>query len=764
VPRSSRATPTALPDRIARARSEGRTQQALELTRQFVKQSPSPDHDELLRQVLLERGTQLRQQGHTRDAATVFANALGHGGSPEYRARIAEHLADCGDPVHAMQAIGPDTDPKLVLRVVGHVADLALRKGPGGKSLLPAELHAGFDAVTQAFAHSETGRDEEARAALQAIGLSSPFLEWKLLVRGLLAYYARDEARALENWQRLDPHRIPARLAAPLRSGIDPAFRQAQAPAMQNALTQVASRLAGSDGMVARLEALKRSLNDKESLGPAFRQAEPIVTELQRDRPALVRRLADSFFWAIVHHGQPEDLDRYRRVFRAQATPIEMGRLEALAVEERGMFREAHRAWQDVVRALAQEPPDWPTGAAKRAQALVWEHMGHNAAEQGEQPDGFPLYFEKPKPLKPGAVECFERSIKLAPDRLEPYLALFETHCDSDKIDKARKVGEQLLERFPDHAATSEALGELMLQTQEPAKAREYFAKALAANPLERRLRGKLARARQNLALERTLAGDFDAGRAEYEAALALHEGSPTALLCQWAVLEMKAGQPERATERIGRADVLGQRLAVRYALVSESVRAKLPPAERKRIAADLTAALAQTPTPAEVLSLLEAAAGQRLRQLDAFRGQKTHERSFLRFLDTIPLREFSETELQKLCGCLQALDARKPWQQCLEYAERCFPENPTFPLSRFDFLLSRKSGSATWQLGDALDRARALVQALPREQQERFLPFLRQRQQQVESLGGPGRGAMHVLEEMFDSFGGPDAFDEEDW
>src|SRR5207253_188880 len=64
VTRSSKFAPAPPADRIARARAEGRTQQALDLTRQLAKQSPSPEHEELLRQVTLERGMQLQQQGH----------------------------------------------------------------------------------------------------------------------------------------------------------------------------------------------------------------------------------------------------------------------------------------------------------------------------------------------------------------------------------------------------------------------------------------------------------------------------------------------------------------------------------------------------------------------------------------------------------------------------------------------------------------------------------------------------------------------------
>jgi tetratricopeptide (TPR) repeat protein len=759
---------TPLPERIARARADGRTQQALELTRQLLKQAPSPAHQEILRQVLLERGNQLIQQGHTRDAAVVFTNALSMDGSPEFRAGIAERLAACGDVVHALQALGPDADPKLRHRVLGHVADLAVRHGAGGKRILPAELHAGFDSVVQAFAHAEAGRDDDARVALQSIGLTSPFLEWKLFVRGLLAHQARDDARALENWQRLDPKRVPARLAAPLRLGIDPAFRAAQPAATQNSLKQQATRLFGT-GANTHFEALRKGLADQRSLANAFRQAEQILPELRRDRPQLVSRLAHCFFWAIVHHGQPEDVDRYRRVFGPTiASDFEVSRLEALALDRRGLLAEAHAAWREVLGIVERTPQEWPGESAKRLQSLIWMHMGENAAEQDrvaqqEMPYLFSTVYEKPQPLSPSAAACFEHSIELAPDRLDGYLALFHLYREDGRTAKARKVGEQLLKRFPEHAATSEALGDLYLETQEPARAREYYEKALAANPLERRLRGKLARARQNLGLELTLAGKFDAARAAYEAALALHEGPAAPLLCQCAVLEIRAGHADRAAELTAQAAAgPGQRLAARYTLVSESVRAKLSPAERKRLANELTAALAEPATPAEVLALLEAAAGQRQRQLDAFRGQKTHEKTFLRFLDKIPIRDFSEAELERLCGHLMALDARRPWQKCIDIAERHFPDNPAFPLAQLDFYLSRREpDSRPWLLTQALDRARALVQRLPREAQERYLPILRGRQKQVEAVAGPRIDPMGVLGQMFDSFDEADDWDE---
>ena len=90
--------------------------------------------------------------------------------------------------------------------------DLAIRTRTNAG--LPPEHHAEFRAILQAFVSYEAGNDEAARAALQTIGLKSPFQDWKLLIRGLMAYAIGDDARAVENWQRLTTGRLPARLAA----------------------------------------------------------------------------------------------------------------------------------------------------------------------------------------------------------------------------------------------------------------------------------------------------------------------------------------------------------------------------------------------------------------------------------------------------------------------------------------------------------------------------------------------------------------------
>ena len=102
---------------------------------------------------------------------------------------------------------------------------------------LPEEWHPAFTAFRTALGHYEAKQDDRAREALAGIGLGSPLLEWKLWLRGLLAWVAGDDGRALENWSRLNPRRLPHRLAAPLRAKTDPAW-PANPPALREQLAK----------------------------------------------------------------------------------------------------------------------------------------------------------------------------------------------------------------------------------------------------------------------------------------------------------------------------------------------------------------------------------------------------------------------------------------------------------------------------------------------------------------------------------------------
>lgn len=745
-----------LHERIANARREGRTQHALELTRQYFKFEQTEERRELLRQVTLERGQQLLAQGKPSDAATVFSNALEIGGSAGFHAAVIRGLAGCGAIERATASLPKIADPNLRQGAMNAIVDAAVAQGPTGRNALPESLQAPFDSMMRAFHAYVAGNDDDARAALQNIGLQSPFLEWKVLLRGLIAYQANDDVRALENWQRLDPTRLPARLCAACRAGIDQEYLKAQPAHVQQALRAKLLQQQGASFAPALREL--RDLLHKENLAPAFRKAELIVPIMRRECPQLAARLAQVFFWTIVEQGQPEDVDRYLRVFGSPPDDPKLHRLEALAVEARGLWPEAHGCWQKFINQAAQSPEQWPGEVGQRVQAMIWSRMAENAMpdrkRKGQSGNPlFDLFADNTGPLKPSAEQCLEKAIKLAPDRLESYRDLFDVYCRDRKYAKAKKIGQELLKRFPNDAATLEALALMCVENQEYQKALEFLQKAVQANPLDRSIHTILAIVRQRWGLRMTLDGKFDNAREQYDHALKIWTGPKTPLLCQWAVCELKAKNSTRADELIAQALAdPGQRLACRYTLVGESIRAKLPPKEKKRIAADLKAALSEAPTPAEIVVLIQSAGQQHVVHDETFHGQKTQEKSIVKFLEQMHFEVFDEMQLSILVGGLQVLQARKAWLNCLNFARRRYLKNVLFRLSFVDYyLLDVSTDPKTHLAREHLDAARRLIQEMPRgEEQQRLLDEIQDKEEFLTQLESRNRGMMDVLDQIF--------------
>lgn len=651
-------------------------------------------------------------------------------------------------------------DDALRKRVVGQAVDAAIAQR--ARDQLPAELQAGYDQIVAAFKHYEANNDDGAREALQAIGLQSPFLEWKVLLRGLIAYQANDDARALENWQRLDPVRLPARLCVALRAGIDRAFLEAQAPAVQQSLKTSAIEPA----LATQLKAL-RALMTKKTLAQAFRKAEPIVATLRKEHPGLAQRLANCFFWTIIERGQPEDIERHLRVFGPPADDPALHRLEALALESRAMWPEAHEAWKKLLAVIEAHPDHWAGDAHRRVQAIIWARMAANAAhaeEQTQEPDFLSFVLHGPtQPLKPGAEQCYEKSIKLAPERLETYRELFRLLLDTDKTAKAKKVGAELLKRFPSDAETLEMLGDLAMDEKAYKKGLEHYEKAIEANSLDRNLRNKVADACVNLGLEHAVKKQYAKARELFEQAVPLWTGPMTSLLCLRAATELKAGESDRARAFIAQAEAApDHRLACRYALVGASVRVELPAKDKKRIAEELKAAFAEKPTPAEILVLMEMAAHQRHAHDEAFHGQKTQEKTILKFLNGIDFNAFDEKQLQRLCGCLASLDARKPLLACLQHARRKHLRNPYFRLALAAYYLDAPQPQPHLAR-EHLDVARRLVEALPRgEVQNIMFEKIKAIEEVVVRLSAPP-SLLGPFDEMFDDLPFDDLDDFED-
>ncbi len=756
-------SPVDLKSRVENALREGRYQHALELGKQLYKQEPTPAHRDLLQKVYLGRARQLRTQGHSQDAQIVLNAALQVGNhEPAWLEQVAQELTAAGEVRRALDLLARVPGSTAAPRILAQAADTAVGRGPAGRKLLPDALQSAFDLIVQAFGQVEAGQDEQARETLQGIGLQSPFLEWKLLLRGLMAYYQNDDVRALENWQRLDPNRLPARLAAPLRFRIDPAYRTALPPDTQTVLQRQGDRLQDS-GLVQPLRILQATLANEDQLPQALRQAENLLASLRQQAPQLVPRLAACFFWTLVHGGQPEDVRQYQRVFGAPADDPQLARLRALLFEHLGDLANAHKEWQQFERTVAANPAAWPGDQGQRVRALVWWRMGQNAA-QIPDPDRMPdlppflrNHPSRPRPLKPSAEACFQRSLELAPDQLDTYEALFHYYRQQEEDAEAEQVARQLLERFPEHVPALVELGGMLKRRRAYAEALHLYQRALKAHPLDRRLRGLVSEAHLFNARAHAEAGRFEEARTEYQAALTFDQGKDKpATLCKWAAGEFKAGDAPRAEELLQQALAEADtRLAVAYSMLIETIRLKLPRTLKNRFDREFNQGLAEAPTAAAAVAIAGTACSHRLAGVK-YVGQKTHEKKVLAYLTKAQRVEFSEEQLQKLGNSLLGLEAHKLLRSYATLGQRRFPQNPYFYfLEAETYIAMGPYRCPVWKVHPLLARAQDLARHLPDDEQKRaLLADLQQRQQMLGAhnlLGSPEM--MGMFEDMMNQF-----------
>ncbi len=679
---------------------------ALYQAKKLVHEAPTVEHWALLRKVYLAQAEHLCDREQfvlAHPLLTEMENLPGN--DAEWWEKIASFRAGLGDWATALKLLGNVPDAEAPKRIMGVVADRALRQGTDGVNSLPPDLRDGFDHIIRAFEQYEKNRDEEARQTLQAIGSQSPFLEWKLMLRGLMAYSAGDDARAIENWQRLNPKRLPSALIAGLRYAIDASFRAAQPQNVKSQFQQQLDGFAGSG--LTGLRRIQRQLVTEDGLPDALQAVQAVVSELKRTHPQFVQKLANCFYWAIYNGGEPEDLKLYRRAFGPPVDDPDFARLEAMVMDKLGNLDAAHKFWQNYERWIGSQPERWPGEQGNRARAIIWEHMGQNARihleVEEEEEDDFPSFLDflrgrrpqpkKKQPLKPGAEECFQRAWELAPNWDRPAGNLFDLLVNSDQLDKAEELSRRLLEQFPNEVDVLTSVGMLHEKRGNPGMALQCLKTALHSNPLDRTLRGAAAVMSFRYARELAIEGKVDDARGALQEALSTDPGNmQISIRCLWAACEFKWKNPERANQLLAEAQTdPAQRLMIAYRMVVEGGRLKLPKPNLATFQKEFADGLAGHPPAAEVFPL--AAAAEMYRQEPVpYRGLLTHEKKIAGLVQRLINSNPTESELEKF-GI--ALLWQKSWRLLKNAAYQGlnrFPENPFFYYFLGEIELNKKN------------------------------------------------------------------------
>jgi len=709
------APPPPTPERVARALRAGDYGAALETARALHALSPTPDALALRRRTLAAAAGYFADHDRAADfnRAMAEADALDQT-DPAWTVERACLLARGGRAAEALERVEEADRP----RVVGHIADRAVRIRV--KDFLPPELHAGFDAILAAFGYHEAGNEAAARAALEAVGLRSPFLDWKMLLRGLLAHAAADDARAAENFARLDPARLPARLAAPLRAAVDPAF-QAALPAETAAALAARRQKLTAGPTTDLLRAIARELGRDKPLAPAFRAAGEVLPHLKKDATDLVPRLANCLYHAVAAQGQPDDLPRFRKLFGDPPDDPGFHRLQAVITEQIGDPPRVHAHWQKFEAWLATGPAGWPPPQLARARAVVWERMGENArhaldADDDDPADPFGLFApsprrKKPKPLDPPAEACFRKAAALAPDWPVAAGKLFETLVEAGKPAEAEAEARTFLAAHPDDLFTLTSLAGLVQAQGRAADAAGLWLRALALNPLDKATRFLTASAVLGAARRKLTEGDGTAAAAvldRHDSLLA--EQVAAGLPGLRAVILMKLGRPDAAAAQRDQAlAVPGARLGAAYRMMVDGQLAKLKPADKKAADQRFAAELAGPPTPHEVNQLI---AAYDMYHIDgvAYRGQKTHEKKVFDQAARCVAAKAPEVDFERLAGLFVG---KYEWKYAKKFADAClqrFPANPALLLARSEAGLG--TNEREYHVEGRLRRAKELAEA----------------------------------------------------
>ncbi len=121
--------------------------------------------------------------------------------------------------------VDSDSDPQVLNRL----ADQSVHQ-PGLLDRLSPEIASEVKDVRDALANLESGRDEAALDAVSAIHFRSVMAPWRLLIRGMVHFYAGRYGEAEQRWQRVPQNRLPRGMARVMLATVDQVLGDEQRP------------------------------------------------------------------------------------------------------------------------------------------------------------------------------------------------------------------------------------------------------------------------------------------------------------------------------------------------------------------------------------------------------------------------------------------------------------------------------------------------------------------------------------------------------
>ncbi len=567
-------------DLIRRNFERGDFKRALKDCRVYYRQNATLEVRNLLEHVYMARAEQLSRQGLREDCRRIVQELLGLGVTePSVQAGLPELLLSVGmlDRLPGgSDVLASEQQEQLQVKIV----DQAVVR-PADTPAKMTEISENAQKIRAALEAVERGDESAALAHLNDIPRRSLFADWKLFVRGLIAYYRRDESAMLANWDRLDEERAAAKIAAPLKemAGI-------ASPQPDNRLASKMCRLeaqATRHPVLGPLTKLQRLAADRQ-WPKVLRTLRSCNAELRKLDAETYRRVISWLCSILVRQGRVDRVNQLARF--ADPLPIDprWNRARASALDHSDDWG-AERYWENYLSDLEKITVLAPK-ERDLARAMIHLYLSKDLVDDVEElrtcrcgADHSPEIEE----IEEKVLEHFRQCQSLAPTYQAGYARLAEFHAGAGRVREAAKVHERWLEQVPDDHEALLSLSHYYLNTDQPAKCREFAERARQLKPLDKTIStllwGSHVKAARLLARE----GEFDRARDEMAAAdeIQPERKDDYDVLARKAVLEVKAGCLDAARSLIEQTqEAVPEPTALWLVMAIEGIRIELPDQE----------------------------------------------------------------------------------------------------------------------------------------------------------------------------------------
>jgi len=340
----------AWPSRIESLLARGKSRDAVEAAKHYLKHTPGPEAEALAVKAYAARIEALQASGLHREAQAIGALVCerfpAHQGQVAVLMRQSEVAAGNFDAL-LVELATADTPRRRELEAVlarGLTDPAVLAESP----VLPADhpLKRMARAVSDAFSAVTTGPlPAGALASLGAIPRHSLLAPWKLLIRAMDAFYRHDDAAVLANLSGIPADSGPARLVPVLRRLVgENGLPAERSPAVTALIEHVSGHRTVARTQLSQLSQALAAHDERKALA-----AVQALLPLFRAAPIALRR---TFLISVLHHWHRQGLspERLLRLLPSVKHDPDMLRLTALTLE-RGEWDTALAMWDGYLTA-----------------------------------------------------------------------------------------------------------------------------------------------------------------------------------------------------------------------------------------------------------------------------------------------------------------------------------------------------------------------------------------------------------------------------